>query len=157
MDIGLLLHTRQIIRQEDAAKSFDQLWADAARAEELGFDHIWLGDSVTVLEKARGDCLTTMAALAARTEKIKIGAVPMLPALRNPVLLAHALATLDVISKGRIILGVSVGRSEITTNVNSRLAESRPRRKPDVWVSASRSCAGCGAKPRLTTMGVITN
>jgi alkanesulfonate monooxygenase SsuD/methylene tetrahydromethanopterin reductase-like flavin-dependent oxidoreductase (luciferase family) len=109
MDIGLLLHTRQIVRQEDAAKSFEQLWSDAAQAEELGFDHIWLGDSVTVLEKARGDCLTTMAALAARTDKIGIGAVPMLPALRNPVLLAHALATLDVISKGRIILGVSVG------------------------------------------------
>jgi alkanesulfonate monooxygenase SsuD/methylene tetrahydromethanopterin reductase-like flavin-dependent oxidoreductase (luciferase family) len=109
MEIGLLLHTRQIIRQEDAAKSFDQLWLDAAQAEELGFDHIWLGDSVTVLDKARGDCLTTMAALAARTTKIRIGAVPMLPALRNPVLLAHALATLDVISQGRIILGVSVG------------------------------------------------
>jgi len=109
MEIGLLLHTRQIIRQEDAAKSFDQLWADAAQAEELGFDHIWVGDSVTVLDKARGDCLTTMAALAARTRKIKIGAVPMLPALRNPVLLAHALATVDVISQGRIILGVSVG------------------------------------------------
>jgi hypothetical protein len=109
MEIGVLLHTRQIIRQEDAAKSFDQLWSDGARAEELGFDHIWLGDSVTVLDKARGDCLTTMAALAARTNKIRIGAVPMLPALRNPVLLAHALATLDVISKGRIILGVSVG------------------------------------------------
>jgi len=109
MDIGLLLHTRQIIRQEDTAKSFDQLWSDAALAEELGFDHIWLGDSVTVLDKARGDCLTTMAALAVRTNKIRIGAVPMLPALRNPVLLAHALATLDVISEGRIILGVSVG------------------------------------------------
>lgn len=109
MEIGVLLHTRQIVRQEDAAKSFEQLWSDAAQAEELGFDHIWLGDSVTVLEKARGDCLTTMAALAARTDKIRIGAVPMLPALRNPVLLAHALATLDVISKGRIILGVSVG------------------------------------------------
>jgi alkanesulfonate monooxygenase SsuD/methylene tetrahydromethanopterin reductase-like flavin-dependent oxidoreductase (luciferase family) len=50
-----------------------------------------------------------MAALAARTDKIRIGAVPMLPALRNPVLLAHALATLDVISKGRTMLGVSVG------------------------------------------------
>ena len=109
MDIGLLLHTRQILRQEEAARSFEQLWEDAAQAEQLGFDHIWLGDSVTVLDKARGDCLTTMAALAARTSKIKIGAVPMLPALRNPVLLAHALATLDVISKGRIILGVSVG------------------------------------------------
>ena len=109
MEIGLLLHTRQIVRQEDAAKSFEQLWTDAAQAEELGFDHIWLGDSVTVLEKARGDCLTTMAALAARTTTIRIGAVPMLPALRNPVLLAHALATLDVISKGRITVGVSVG------------------------------------------------
>jgi alkanesulfonate monooxygenase SsuD/methylene tetrahydromethanopterin reductase-like flavin-dependent oxidoreductase (luciferase family) len=109
MEIGLLLHTRQLIRQEEAAKSFAHLWADAGQAEELGFDHIWLGDSVTVLDKARGDCLTTTAALAARTSKIRIGIVPMLPALRNPVLLAHALATVDVISNGRIILGVSVG------------------------------------------------
>ena len=89
MEIGLLLHTRQILRQEDAAQSFEHLWTDAAQAEEIGFDHIWLGDSVTVLDKARGDCLTTMAALAARTDTIRIGAVPMLPALRNPVLLAH--------------------------------------------------------------------
>jgi alkanesulfonate monooxygenase SsuD/methylene tetrahydromethanopterin reductase-like flavin-dependent oxidoreductase (luciferase family) len=109
MEIGLLLHTRQLIRADEAAKSFERLWCDAAQAEELGFDHIWLGDSVTVLDKARGDCLTTMAALAARTSKIRLGIVPMLPALRNPVLLAHALATVDVISNGRIILGVSVG------------------------------------------------
>jgi alkanesulfonate monooxygenase SsuD/methylene tetrahydromethanopterin reductase-like flavin-dependent oxidoreductase (luciferase family) len=109
MEIGLLLHTRQLVRQEDAAKSFDQLWIDAAQAEELGFDHVWLGDSVTVLEKARGDCLTAMAALAARTNKIRIGTVPMLPALRSPVLLAHALATIDVISNGRLVVAASVG------------------------------------------------
>ena len=109
MEIGLLLHTRQLIRQDDAAKSFEHLWTDAAQAEELGFDHIWLGDSVTVLDKARGDCLTTTAALAAHTKTVRLGIVPMLPALRNPVLLAHALATIDVISNGRIILGVSVG------------------------------------------------
>ena len=109
MELGLLLHTRQLIRHDDAAKSFERLWADVAQAEELGFDHIWLGDSVTVLDKARGDCLTTMAALAAHTRRVRIGAVPVLAALRNPVLLAHALATLDVISNGRIILGVSVG------------------------------------------------
>ena len=109
MQIGLLLHTRQLIRADEAARSFEHLWVDAAQAEELGFDHIWLGDSVTVLDKARGDCLTTMAALAAHTHKIRLGIVPMLPALRNPVLLAHALATIDMISNGRIILGVSVG------------------------------------------------
>jgi alkanesulfonate monooxygenase SsuD/methylene tetrahydromethanopterin reductase-like flavin-dependent oxidoreductase (luciferase family) len=109
MEIGLLLHTRQLIRSEEAGKSFDQLWSEAAQAEGRGFDHIWLGDSVTVLDKARGDCMTTMAALAARTEKIRLGVVPMLAALRNPVLLAHALATIDVISKGRAIIAVSVG------------------------------------------------
>src|SRR6476620_345456 len=103
MEFGFLLHTRQLIRQDDAARSFEQLWADAAQAEELGFDHIWLGDSVTVLDKARGDCLTTTAALAAHTKTIRLGIVPMLPALRNPVLLAHSLATIDVISNGRII------------------------------------------------------
>jgi alkanesulfonate monooxygenase SsuD/methylene tetrahydromethanopterin reductase-like flavin-dependent oxidoreductase (luciferase family) len=109
MEMGLLLHTRQLIRADDAQKSFEHLWVDAAQAEELGFDHIWLGDSVTVLDKARGDCLTTMAALAAKTAKVRLGIVPMLPALRNPVLLAHALATIDVICNGRLIVGASVG------------------------------------------------
>lgn len=50
-----------------------------------------------------------MAALAAKTSTIRIGTVPLIVALRNPVLLAHAVATLDVISGGRIIIGVSSG------------------------------------------------
>ena len=107
LEIGLLLHSRQLIRDGGVA-SFEEIWEEAAGAEEAGFDHVWLGDSVTILNKARGDCLLTMAALAMKTSRIKIGAVPFLPALRNPVLLAHGLATLDVISGGRIILGVSV-------------------------------------------------
>jgi len=49
-----------------------------------------------------------MAALACKTNRIKIGTVPLIAALRNPVLLAHSLATLDVISKGRISVAVSV-------------------------------------------------
>ncbi len=108
VEFGILLHTRQLVRETEEPGSFDEVWEGAAMAEEMGFDHIWLGDSVTLLDKARGDCLTTMAALAVKTKKIRIGTMPFLPALRNPVLLAHALATLDVISKGRLILGVSV-------------------------------------------------
>jgi len=107
LEMGLLLHTRHLIRDE-GPPSFDEVWEDAVMAEEMGFDHVWLGDSVTLLDKARGDSLTTMAALGMKTSKIRIGNVPFLPALRNPVLLAHALATLDVICKGRLILGVSV-------------------------------------------------
>ncbi len=108
VEFGILLHTRQLVRENEEPGSFDEVWEGAAMAEEMGFDHVWLGDSVTLLDKARGDCLTTMAALAVKTKRVRIGTMPFLPALRNPVLLAHALATLDVISKGRLILGVSV-------------------------------------------------
>ncbi|HEX9444139.1 MAG TPA: LLM class flavin-dependent oxidoreductase [Candidatus Binatia bacterium] len=108
LELGVLLHTRHLIRP-DGATDFDPLWEDAGFADEAGFDHIWLGDSVTILDKARGDCLTTMAALAARTRRVRIGVAPFLAALRHPVTLAHALATLDVISKGRTIVGASVG------------------------------------------------
>ena len=108
LEFGVLLHTRHLIRQSGPT-DFSPLWEDAEFADELGADHIWIGDSITILDKARGDCLTTMAALAAKTKKARIGVVPFLAALRNPVSLAHALATLDVISKGRIIVGASVG------------------------------------------------
>jgi alkanesulfonate monooxygenase SsuD/methylene tetrahydromethanopterin reductase-like flavin-dependent oxidoreductase (luciferase family) len=108
LELGVLLHTRHLIR-EAGATDFTSLWDETILADELGADHVWLGDSVTLLEKARGDCLTTMAALAALTKRVRIGVVPFLAALRNPVLLAHTLATLDVIAQGRIMIGASVG------------------------------------------------
>lgn len=112
-EFGLLLHTRSMLGDNDRSPSFDELWEDAAYAEQMNFDQIWLGDSVCILNRARGDCLTTMAALACKTDRIKIGTVPLIAALRNPVLLAHSLATLDVISQGRLSVAVSVaGRSE---------------------------------------------
>jgi probable F420-dependent oxidoreductase len=110
LELGLLLHTRHLIRDEKASSRVEELWQTAAFAEKIGFDHLWLGDSprLSLLDRAHADCLTLMAALAAKTNKIRIGTVPLIMALRNPVLLAHGLATLDVISAGRIIIGVSV-------------------------------------------------
>jgi alkanesulfonate monooxygenase SsuD/methylene tetrahydromethanopterin reductase-like flavin-dependent oxidoreductase (luciferase family) len=105
---GLLLHTRQLIRDGQDA-DFAALWEAAAAAEAAGYDDIWLGDSITTLERARGDCLTLMAALAMATQKVRIGTVPLLMSLRHPVPLAHALATIDVISKGRLRIGASPG------------------------------------------------
>jgi alkanesulfonate monooxygenase SsuD/methylene tetrahydromethanopterin reductase-like flavin-dependent oxidoreductase (luciferase family) len=107
-EFGLLLHTRGMLGSNENPPSFDELWEDAAYAEQMSFDHIWLGDSVCILDRARGDCLTTMAGLACSTSRIRVGTVPLIAALRNPVLLAHSLATLDVISKGRLSVAVSV-------------------------------------------------
>lgn len=80
----------------------------AERAETLGFDGIWIGDSVTA--RPRHDPLTLMAAVAARVPRVEIGTAVLLPALRNPVVLAHQVATIDQISEGRIILGVGIAR-----------------------------------------------
>jgi hypothetical protein len=74
-EFGLLLHTRSMLGDNDRPPSFDELWEDAAYVEQMNFDQIWLGDSVCILNRARGDCLTTMAALACKTDRIKIGTV----------------------------------------------------------------------------------
>jgi len=108
IDFGLLLHTRHLIR-DGAVADFDALWRQAEAAEAAGYDDIWLGDSITTLERARGDCLTLMAALAMATRRVRIGTVPLLMSLRHPVPLAHSLATIDVISKGRLRIGASPG------------------------------------------------
>ncbi|HEX9262867.1 MAG TPA: LLM class flavin-dependent oxidoreductase [Candidatus Binatia bacterium] len=110
IELGLLLHTRNLIRDGGGSGShLNDLWKTAARADEMGFDHLWVGDSprLSMQDRAHADCLTITAALAARTNKIRIGTVPLILAMRNPVLTAHSLATLDVISGGRTMIGVS--------------------------------------------------
>jgi alkanesulfonate monooxygenase SsuD/methylene tetrahydromethanopterin reductase-like flavin-dependent oxidoreductase (luciferase family) len=102
--IGYLLPTReQIMEGRPAARPLLEL---AARAEGLGFDSVWIGDSLTA--RPRHDPLTLMAAVAARVPRVEIGTAVLLPALRNPVLLAHQAATIDQISEGRLILGVGI-------------------------------------------------
>src|SRR5437868_5286456 len=102
--IGYLLPTREQIMQgrPEAAP----LLALAERAEDLGYDSIWVGDSI--LARPRHEPLTLLSAVAARTRRAELGTAVLLPALRNPVVLAHGIATLDQISEGRFILGVGI-------------------------------------------------
>lgn len=102
--LGYLLPTRESVMEgRDAA---GPLLALAERAEALGYDSIWIGDSL--LARPRHDPLTLMAAVAARTKKVEIGTAVLLPTLRNPVVLAQQVATVDRIAEGRIILGVGI-------------------------------------------------
>ncbi len=55
------------------------------------------------------ECLTILAALAARTSRIRIGSAVLLLAMRNPVVVAKTLATIDQLSGGRLTVGVGVG------------------------------------------------
>ena len=78
----------------------------AVRAEELGFDSVWVGDSI--LARPRLEAMTTLAAVASRTQRVKLGTAVLLPALRHPVLLANETANVDILSQGRLILGLGV-------------------------------------------------
>jgi probable F420-dependent oxidoreductase len=78
----------------------------AERAEGAGFDSVWIGDSITA--RPRHEPLTLLAAVAARTRRVGLGTGVLLPALRNPVVLAHVVGTLDRVSEGRVILGVGI-------------------------------------------------
>src|ERR1700733_2045612 len=100
--VGYLLPTReQIMEGNPSAAPLLEL---ATRAEAEGFDSIWVGDSVTA--RPRHDALTLLAGVAGRVPRVQLGTAVLLPALRNPVLLAPQVATLDQISEGRLILGV---------------------------------------------------
>jgi alkanesulfonate monooxygenase SsuD/methylene tetrahydromethanopterin reductase-like flavin-dependent oxidoreductase (luciferase family) len=102
--LGYLLPTRERVMEDQPETA--SLLALAERAEALGFDSVWVGDSL--LARPRHDPLTLLAAVAARTRKIELGTAVLLPALRNPVVLAQQVATLDRISEGRLILGVGI-------------------------------------------------
>ena len=104
VEFGVLLPTREAVmsgRPETAS-----MLAMAERAEVAGFDSVWVGDSLTA--RPRHEPLTLLAAVAARTRRVRLGTGVLLPALRNPVVLAHVVGTLDRIAEGRVILGVGI-------------------------------------------------
>jgi alkanesulfonate monooxygenase SsuD/methylene tetrahydromethanopterin reductase-like flavin-dependent oxidoreductase (luciferase family) len=102
--IGYLLPTRE--RVMEGLPETGPLLDLAVRAESLGSDSVWVGDSL--LARPRHDPLTLLTAVAARTRSVTLGTAVFLPALRNPVVLAHQLATLDQISEGRLVLGAGI-------------------------------------------------
>jgi alkanesulfonate monooxygenase SsuD/methylene tetrahydromethanopterin reductase-like flavin-dependent oxidoreductase (luciferase family) len=100
--IGYLLPTREQIME--GRPETGPLLKLAERARTLGFDSVWVGDSLTA--RPRHDPLTLLAAVAGRVPGLTIGTAVLLPLLRNPVILAHQVATLDRLSEGLLILGV---------------------------------------------------
>jgi probable F420-dependent oxidoreductase len=92
----------------------------AVRAEELGFDSVWVHDHVFnvghVLDRIGGkpyyEPLTLLSYVAARTTRIRLGTSVLVLPYHNPIRLAKIAATLDVLSGGRLTLGVGVGSIE---------------------------------------------
>jgi probable F420-dependent oxidoreductase len=105
VSFGLLLPTREIVMNQ-ASPDFNLIVELAEAAEAAGFDSVWVGDSV--LARPRLEAFTTLAAVATRTQRVKLGTAVLLSALRHPVVLANEAANLDLLSNGRLILGLGI-------------------------------------------------
>ena len=82
-NFGILLPTRGVlVYAGSGAPKVEQTWQMAETAERAGYDSVWVGDSIT--SKPRMEPLTAMAAVAARTSRVKIGTAVLLNALRHP-------------------------------------------------------------------------
>jgi F420-dependent oxidoreductase-like protein len=96
----------------DPADLFDHVAGLATTAEEAGFDSVWVMDHFFQLPPLGGpdqpmlEAYTLLGALAARTSRIQLGTLVTGVTYRNPGILAKIVTTLDVISRGRAILGI---------------------------------------------------
>jgi len=87
----------------------------ARQAEELGFDDVWVADHVVVPDGVPYppsfllEALTTLAFVAAVTERVRLGTSVLVLPLRHPLVLAKQLATIERLSRGRLILGAGAG------------------------------------------------
>jgi probable F420-dependent oxidoreductase len=95
-----------------------ELRSMALAAEQVGFDSVWLGDHLLYRDAARAergpwDAWTTLAAIAAETERVRLGPLVACAAFHAPGILARMAASIDEISGGRFVLGIGAGWNEV--------------------------------------------
>jgi probable F420-dependent oxidoreductase len=101
----------------------DALVRRAQRAEEIGLESLWIGDHIALPSNAepsggnpadepRLEAVTALTYMAAVTARVRLAIGVIVLPQRQPVLLAKQLATLDALSKGRLIVGIGVGYVE---------------------------------------------
>src|SRR5215831_11740859 len=94
-------------------RPLQQLYRDhleeSVLAEELGFDNVWASEHHFSEDAWNPSPLTFLTAVAARTERVRVGPYVLLLPLHNPLRVAEDVAVLDNLSQGRVDLPVGVG------------------------------------------------
>jgi alkanesulfonate monooxygenase SsuD/methylene tetrahydromethanopterin reductase-like flavin-dependent oxidoreductase (luciferase family) len=121
--------------------------AMAQAAEEVGFDSIWLGDHLLYRgdgreERGPWEAWTLLAALAAVTERVRLGPLVACASFHPPGLIAKMAATVDEISGGRFVLGLGAGSVEVEHTIFGLPVERRVSRFAESFEIVRRLLAG---------------
>jgi probable F420-dependent oxidoreductase len=110
MEFGLLYDFRNPRRwQRPPAELYAELLEQIVYAEQLGFDSVWITEHHFVEDGYTPSLLPIAAAIAARTSRIRIGTWVLLLPLHNALRVAEDAATVDILSNGRLDLGMGLG------------------------------------------------
>ena len=109
MKFGIYSSIADPPRGENLDKRIDEVIAEAQLAEEVGFDSCFFGEHHQDKDGFLPSPLIVATAVAAHTSTLNVGTSVILLPLHNPVHLAEDVITLDLVSKGRFILGVGLG------------------------------------------------
>lgn len=127
MELGLFLEF-PVRDGSSENQAFKESFALVDQAEELGVPSVWLAEYHFNPARVLSSPITISAAIAARTQRIRLGTAVLLLPLANPVRVAEEIATLDQISDGRVEFGIGRGTfPNVHEGFGVPFAESRGR------------------------------
>ena len=109
MKFGLYASIANPPRGEHLDRCIDEVIAEAQLAESVGFDSCFFGEHHQDRDGFLPSPLIVATAVAARTRTLRVGTSVILLPLHHPIRVAEDVITLDLVSKGRVVLGVGIG------------------------------------------------
>lgn len=126
---------RELAGFKDPVEAYEAMTNVARIAEDAGFDAVWIsdvlwsGDSSGASQPSQEflfECWTTTAALSRDTSRVRIGQMVTNNVLRHPSLLAKMASTVDVLSHGRLTLGIGAGSPLLAAQVRAYYGNDFP-------------------------------
>jgi F420-dependent oxidoreductase-like protein len=134
--------------------NFERMKKVTTTCEDLGFDSVWVPDHfMTGASLETFEAWTILAALSQVTEKMRLGTLVTCASHRNPALLAKTAATLDVISNGRVELGIGAGWNGYEQLAYGLPWDEVPKKRVERLVEAVEIIRGLWTRDRFTFEG----